>query len=147
MLLFGAGFSIANIPRMNALLSSAPPALAGTASATNNAVVQLGNAMGIAVTVALVTTFGRNYYLGELKKAGLDEHKIAQVSDLLKQVLSSDAPSIAAQFAIPVEKLEGLVGNYQAAFTTGVTQMFLVPAIALLLAAILIWFTFSSPKN
>lgn len=85
--------------------------------------------------------------MGELKQAGLDDQKITQVSDLLKQVLSSDAPSIAAQFAIPVEKLEGLVGNYQAAFTTGVTQMFLVPAIALLLAAILIWFTFSSPKD
>ncbi|MFM7448436.1 MAG: hypothetical protein ACKO24_07555 [Leptolyngbyaceae cyanobacterium] len=128
-------------------MSSAPPALAGTASATNNAIAQVGNAMGIAVTVALVTTFGRSYYLEELKKAGLDEQKIARATDLLKQVLSSDAPSVASQFAIPVQKLEGLVGNYQAAFTTGVTQMFLIAAIVLLLAAILIWFTFNLPKG
>jgi len=147
MLVFGAGFSIANIPRMNALLSSVPPALAGTASATNNAIAQIGNAMGIAVTVALVTTFGRNYYLGELKTAGLNDQQISQATDLLKQVLASGAPSIASQFAIPVEKLEGLVGNYQAAFTTGVTQMFLIAAIALFLAAALMWFGLRSLKK
>jgi EmrB/QacA subfamily drug resistance transporter len=147
MLLFGAGFSIANIPRMNALLSSAPPALAGTASATNNAIAQVGNAMGIAVTVALVTTFGRNYYFGELQKAGLDETKITEATNLLKKALSSDVPSVSAQFAVPVEKLQGLVGNYGSAFTTGVTQMFLITAIALFLAAILIWFGLRSLKN
>lgn len=144
MLMFGAGYSIANVPRMNALLSSAPPALAGVASATNNAIMQIGNAMGIAVTVALVTTFGRNYYLGELEAAGLDDQQISQVTDLLRQILSSDVPSIASQFAIPVEQLEGLVGNYQAAFTTGVTQMFLVAAIVLVIAAFIIWFRFST---
>lgn len=142
MLLFGAGYSIANVPRMNALLSSAPPALAGTASATNNAIAQVGNAMGIAVTVALVTTFGRNYYLGELQQAGLDQQQIGRATDLLRQVLASDAPSVASQVAISVEKLEGLVGNYQAAFTTGVSQMFLVSAVPLLLVAILIWLRF-----
>jgi hypothetical protein len=147
MLLFGAGYSIANIPRMNALLSSAPPALAGTASATNNAIAQVGNAMGIAVTVALVTTFGRNSYLGELQKAGLNEEQISQATELLKRVLSSDVPSVASQFAISVEKLEGLVGNYQAAFTDGVTQMFFIPAIALLLASILIWLKLPSSPN
>jgi len=147
MAMFGAGYSIANVPRMNALLSSAPPALAGTASATNNAVTQVGNALGIAVTVALVSTFGRNYYFGELQKAGLDEQEISQATDLLKQILSSDAPSVASQMAIPVQKLQGLVGNYQAAFTTGVTQLFLVVAIVLLLAASLIWFTFRSAKK
>lgn len=127
---------------MNALLSSAPPALAGTASATNNAIAQVGNAMGIAVTVALVTTFGRNYYLGELQQAGLDQQQIGRATDLLRQVLASDAPSVASQVAISVEKLEGLVGNYQAAFTTGVSQMFLVSAVPLLLVAILIWLRF-----
>jgi len=147
MLMFGAGYGIANVPRMNALLGSAPPALAGVASATNNAIAQIGNAMRIAVTVALVTTFGRNYYLGELEAAGLDDQQISQVTDLLRKVLSSDVPSIASQFAIPVEQLEGLVGNYQAAFTTGVTQMFLIVAIALFLAAVLIWFGFHSRQE
>lgn len=140
MLLLGAGYSIANIPRMNALLSSAPPNLAGTASATNNAVVQLGNAMGIAVTVSLVTTFGRNYYLGELTGAGLAQEQISRVNDLLQRILKSNIPSISSQFAVPVEKLEGLVGNYQAAFTTGVTQMFLVAAAVFIPVIILLWF-------
>lgn len=139
MLLLGAGYSVANVPRMNALLSSAPANLAGIASATNNAAVQLGNALGIAVTVALVTTFGRNYYLGELTKAGLTAEQIARVNDLLRQVLSSSVPAISAQFAIPQVQLEGLVGNYQAAFTIGVSQMFLVAAIVLLLMTVLLW--------
>jgi MFS family permease len=140
MLLLGAGYSVANIPRMNALLSSAPPNLAGTASATNNAVVQLGNAMGIAVTVSLVTTFGRNYYLGELTEAGLTQAQISRVNDLLQRILKSDVPSISAQFAVPVERLEGLVGNYQAAFTTGVSQMFLVAAVVFIPMIALLWF-------
>ncbi|XWK89352.1 MAG: MFS transporter [Phormidium sp.] len=147
MLLLGAGMAIANIPRMNALLSSAPPNLAGVASATNNAFMQLGNAMGVAVTVALVTTFGRNYYLGELTKAGLNEERIRKVNELLQKVLSSDLPSISSQFAIPEQQMKGLVGNYQAAFTTGVTQMMLVSAIALFLAAILSWFWLRSYQN
>lgn len=147
MICLGAGYSVANVPRMNALLSSAPPALAGIASATNNAVIQLGNAMGVAVTVALVTTYGRDYYLGELTKAGLNNEQMVRATEVLRKVLSSDLPSVAAQFAIPQEKLEGLVGNYQAAFTTGVTQMLLVPAIALLLAAFLLWFGLRSYQN
>jgi EmrB/QacA subfamily drug resistance transporter len=140
MLLLGMGYSVANIPRMNALLGSAPPNLAGTASATNNAAVQLGNALGVAVTVSLVTTFGRNYYLGELTEAGLDQAQISRVNDLLQAILKSDVPSISAQFAVPIEQLEGLVGNYQAAFTTGVTQMFLVAALAFIPVIILLWF-------
>ena len=144
MLLLGAGMAIANIPRTNALLSSAPPALAGMASATNNAFMQLGNAMGVAVTVALVTTFGRNYYFGELTKAGLNDEQISRANQLLKQILSTDVPSVASQFAIPQKQLEGLVGNYQAAFTTGITQMMLVAAIALVLAAVVVWFGWSS---
>jgi predicted MFS family arabinose efflux permease len=147
MLLLGAGYSVANVPRMNALLSSAPPNLAGIASATNNAVIQLGNALGVAVSIALVTTFGRNYYLGELANAGLSDAEIAKVNDLLKQVLSSDVPSISAQFAIPQTQLEGLLGNYQAAFTTGVSQMFLVAAVVFLPMLILLWFGLRPPPE
>ena len=139
MLLLGMGYSVANIPRMSALLGSAPPNLAGSASATNNAAVQLGNALGVAVTVSLVTTFGRNYYLGELTEAGLDQAQISRVNDLLQAILKSDVPSISAQFAVPIEQLEGLVGNYQAAFTTGVTQMFLVAALAFIPVIGLLW--------
>lgn len=144
MLLLGAGHSIANIPRMNALLSSAPPNLAGTAAVTNNAVVQLGNALGIAVTVALVMSFGRNYYLGELTEAGLTQEQITRVNELLQKILQSDVPAISAQFAVPVGQLEGLVGNYQAAFTTGVTQMFLITAVALIPVILLLWFGLKS---
>jgi DHA2 family multidrug resistance protein-like MFS transporter len=46
LVLLGAGFSIANIPRMNAVLATAPPELAGAASATNNASLQLGSSLG-----------------------------------------------------------------------------------------------------
>lgn len=139
--------AIANIPRMNALLSSAPPALAGVASAINNAFMQLGNAMGVAVTVALVTAFGRNYYFGELTQAGLNAEQIQKTTELLRQILSGDVPSIAAQFAIPQEQLEGLICNYQAAFTICVTQMMLVSAITLFLAAILSWFWLRSYQD
>jgi DHA2 family methylenomycin A resistance protein-like MFS transporter len=48
LVLFGGGFSICNTPRISVVLSAAPPELAGSASATNNAVLQLGTAVGIA---------------------------------------------------------------------------------------------------
>ena len=73
MLLLGSGMAMANIPRMNALLSSAPAALAGTASATNNA------------AMALVTSFGRAAHLRELRGAGLDSEQIGKATSLLKQ--------------------------------------------------------------
>lgn len=139
MLLLGSGMAMANIPRMNALLSSAPSALAGTASATNNAAMQLGNAMGIAVSVALVTSFGRDAYLRELRGAGLDSEQIGKATSLLKQLLASDVHTIADQYAIAPHKLAGLIGNYQAAFTAGITQMLLILALLMLAMAALLW--------
>jgi MFS transporter, DHA2 family, multidrug resistance protein len=144
MILLGAGMGLANIPRMNALLASAPAALAGSASATNNAITQLGNSMGIAITIVTVTAFARNAYRGELTQAGLTDEKIQSATDLLKQTLTSDADTISSQFALPKEQLEGLVGNYQAAYTTGVAQTMLLIAIALLIAAVVMWFGFRS---
>lgn len=147
LMLMGAGMAIANIPRMNALLSAAPPAMAGTASATNNAAMQLGNAMGVAVSVALVTSFGRSRYFADLEMRGLTADQIRQASSLLRKLLSSDIPSIASQYAIAPRQLEGLLGNYQAAFTAGVTQMIGVLAVILLVSALTVWFGLRSERR
>lgn len=140
LMMMGAGMAIANIPRMNALLSSAPPAMAGTASATNNAAMQLGNAMGVAVSVALVTSFGRSRYFADLETRGLTADQIRQASGLLRKLLSSDIPSIASQYAIAPRQLEGLLGNYQAAFTAGVSLMIGTLMVLLSISAIIVWF-------
>jgi MFS family permease len=140
MLLLGAGFSVANVPRLNEMLGSAPPALAGIASATNTAMLQLGNAMGIAVTIALATLFGRNAYHRELVKNGLTPEQMQQANELFNQLVRGKASSIASQYEIAHSNLEELVGDYQHALTIGISHLFLVMAIVLKLAAILAWF-------
>jgi hypothetical protein len=139
MLLLGAAYSIANIPRMNALLGSAPALYAGVASAANNASAQLGNALGIAVTVVLVTNFGRAQYFRGLTEAGADPDQITQATEILQEILRSDLPSIAARLAVPAERLQPLIGNYEAAFTYGIDRMFVAVAIGMLALALLTW--------
>ncbi len=72
---------------------------------------------------------------------------IVLVACIVAVLMSSDAPSVASQMAIPVQKLQGWVGNYEAAFTTGVTQLFFVVAVVIVLAAMLMWFAFRSPDS
>jgi predicted MFS family arabinose efflux permease len=139
MLLLGAAYSIANIPRMNALLGSAPALYAGVASAANNASAQLGNALGIAVTVVLVTNFGRAQYFRGLTEAGADPEQITRATEILQEILRSDLPSIAARLAVPAERLQPLIGNYEAAFTYGIDRMFVGVAIGMLALALLTW--------
>ncbi len=145
--LLGGGFSIANVPRMSAVLATAPPELAGAASATNNASSQLGSSLGIAVLGALFQGFARNTYTSDLTALGLGTAEIERSVEVLRAWLKTNAGDVAAQFGIAVQQLEGVIGNYQNAYTTGVAQVLLIGAAVVAVGAILAWFTFRTEEN
>ena len=147
MVLLGGGYSIANTPRVSAVLASAPAELAGAASATNNASSQIGASLGIAIMGALFQGFARNAYRNDLSALGLDEMEIKQSTEILSEWLRTNSGDVAAQFGITVQQLEGVISNYQAAYTSGVAQVLLIGAAVTTIGAILAWFTFSSNQN
>lgn len=142
LVLLGGGQSIANIPRMSAVLATAPPELAGAASATNNASMQLGSALGIAVMGALFQGFARNAYFADLTALGLNTEQIDKSVEVLIAWLKSNAGDVASQFGITVRQLEGVISNYQNAYTTGVAQVLFIGAVVAAAGAVLAWLTF-----
>ena len=48
-------------------------------------------------------------------------------------------PSIAARLAVPAERLQPLIGNYEAAITHGIDRVFVAVAIGMLALALLTW--------
>jgi MFS family permease len=81
--LLGGGKSIANVPRMNAALATAPPELASAASATNNASIQLGNALGIVILGALFQNVAPRTYYTDLAARGLTGEQIDKSVEVL----------------------------------------------------------------
>lgn len=142
LVLLGGGQSIANIPRMSAVLATAPPELAGAASATNNASTQLGSSLGIAVMGALFQGLARKTYFSDLTELGLDQATIQKSVDVLTAWLKTNSGDVASQFGITVQQLEGVISEYQHAYTSGVVQVLWVGAAVIAVGAVLAWFTF-----
>jgi DHA2 family integral membrane protein (MFS transporter) len=128
LILLGGGNSLANTPRLNALLASVPLEQAGAASAINNASVQLGNALGIAVLGALFQSFARKNYFADLTKAGLEDTQIQKSVEVLTTWLQSNSGDISTQFGITVQQLEGVINNYEIAYTGGVVSVLFIAA-------------------
>jgi DHA2 family multidrug resistance protein-like MFS transporter len=147
LILLGGGFNIANIPRMNAVLATAPPELAGAASATNNASLQLGSSLGIAVMGALFQGLARNAYSTQLTALGLETAEIERSVEVLATWLKANAGDVAAQFGITAQQLEGVITNYQDAYTTGVAQVLLIGAAVVAVGVILAWPTFRTRET
>jgi MFS family permease len=143
----GGGYSIANTPRLSAVLGSAPPELAGSASATNNAIGQLGSALGIATMGALFQGFARGTYNADLVEMGFSTEQIAKSIEVLREWLKTNSVDVAAQFGITVRQLEGAVAEYQHAFTTGVSMILWVGAAVVVVGAVLAWLTFGKSEG
>jgi DHA2 family multidrug resistance protein-like MFS transporter len=144
LIFLGGGQSIVNVPRMSAVLSTAPPELAGAASATNNASMQLGSSLGVAVMGALFQGFARKTYTFDLTALGLDSTQINKSVEVLSTWLKANAGDVASQFGITTQQLQGVITNYQNAYTAGVAQVLWVGAVILAIGAVLAWLTFQN---
>ena len=147
LVLLGGGQSVANVPRMNAALATAPPELAGAASATNNASMQLGSALGIAIMGALFQNIAPKTYFTDLAARGLTGEQIDKSVEVLNAWLDINAGDVASQFGITVQQLEGVISHYQHAYTTGVAQVLWVGAVVMAIGAVLAWFTFQQKEE
>jgi len=147
LIFLGGGYSICNTPRISAVLGSAPAELAGSASATNNAFLQVGTSLGIAMMGAMFQGFARSTYRSDLVEMGLSTEQISKSVEVLREWLKANSGDVAAQFGITVQALEGVITEYQRAFTTGVSQVLWVGAAVVAVGAVLAWFTFGKNEN
>ena len=67
--------------------------------------------------------------------------------EVLAAWLKANAGEVAAQFGITVQQIEGVIDNYQHAYTTGVAQVFLIGAAVVAVGAILAWFAFQHKER
>jgi len=146
LILIGGGYSICNTPRISVVLGSAPPELAGSASATDRASSQVGTSLGIAMMGAMFQSFARGRYFSDLTEAGLSSDTIDKSVQVLREWLKANSGDIAAQFGITVQQLEGVISEYQTAFTAGVSQVLWVGAVLVAVGAVLAWFTYGKNK-
>ena len=147
LVFMGGGYSICNTPRISVVLGSAPPELAGSASATNNASFKVGVALGIASLGALFQGFANRTYFANLAAMGLSTEQINKAAEIFREWLKVNSGNVAAEFGLTVRQLAGEISDYQHAFTAGVSQVLWVAAAVVAVGAVLAWFTFSDNKK
>jgi predicted MFS family arabinose efflux permease len=138
----GLGFGLANTPRVNAVVSSAPPELSGPASASSFAFYQLGSSLGIAGMGAVSAVLSARAYSQRLAAAGFSPAQIQEATDILQRLVRENASAVASQFAIPINRLDGLVGLYREAYAIGFAQTILVGAGVVFGGAVIAWIGF-----
>lgn len=139
-LLLGMGMGTAQSFKTNAVLSTAPPELAGAASATNNVSNNLGSSLAVAFSSALMGSFVVNAYRDLLVKAGATTSQIATAISGLKDALSQSASEIAADFSVSVQVVHQFEATATAAYIQGLTQTMLIIALATVIVAIAVYF-------
>jgi MFS family permease len=133
----GFGFGVAVPARTQIVLSAPPTHLLGSAAAVNAAAGQSGYALGVALSSAMVTQLADFHFIRLLEQAGVSPAVIDRVKEALPSLA---ARTIAADYPNVPEFISNLVTiAYEAAFTTGMTQMFLIMGIGLAIAAAAIY--------
>lgn len=139
-LLLGMGMGVAQSFKTSAVLSTAPPDLAGAASATNNVSNNLGASLAVALSSALMGSFVIDAYRSLLVKMGESTSNIATAVSGLKDALSKNASQLATDFNVSVQVVHQLEAKAEQAYLQGLTQTLLVIALATLLVAIAVYF-------
>jgi MFS family permease len=136
MMLIGFGFGLATPVRAQVVLSAPPANLIGAAAAVNNATGQLGYAIGIAISSGLVMRVADASVLGSLRDAGADPLVLDKVVAALPDYATR---ATQATYAVmpQVVQLAGI--DYAGAWMAGLSNMYLVFGIALLLGAAVVY--------
>jgi hypothetical protein len=119
------------------VLSAPPEGLVGSSAAVNTAAGQMGYTLGVIVSSVLVTRHADRLFVDELSAAGVSSETVARISSGLQ---STWARLVAAGYPELPERVKALTGvSYAAAFTTGMTRMFFLAAIAMFITALVIF--------
>jgi len=139
-LLLGMGMGIAQSFKTSAVLSTAPPELAGAASATNNVSNNLGASLAVALSSALMGSFVVEIYRDILTKAGESAANIATALTGLKEAMAKNASQLATEFNVSVQVVQQLEAKAEQAYLQALTQTMLIIAVATLVVALAVFF-------
>jgi MFS family permease len=139
-LLLGLGMGLALTFKTTAVLSEAPPELAGAASATNNVSNNLGASLAVALSSALMGSFVITTYHALLEKAGLQAGQIATALGAVSQALSKTAATMANEFGVPLQTVLNLDALATKAYVQGLSATLLIIGAATLVVAVAVFF-------
>jgi hypothetical protein len=138
MVLFGGGYLVAQTAWLTVYMSAMPDAVVGASAGISKATAVAGAALGGALLGTVLLYAGRADFARRLAAQGLNDAQIAAAGRALDAVLLADA---ASDRSLPPPGIAqaGLLGAYDAAYTTGVAAALLLAAALCLLAAGLVW--------
>jgi EmrB/QacA subfamily drug resistance transporter len=116
MVAMGAGMALTMAPLSSAVMSSAPPRLAGTASATQTTSQQVGGVFGIAVLGAVVTGAFKSDFPSWLARAGVPARAVGSISSRLGPAASSGTLPAAALRHLPAPARSPVLGAVHQSF-------------------------------
>jgi MFS family permease len=134
--LIGLGFGVATPVRAQVVLSAPPENLMGAAAAVNNATGQLGYALGIVISSGYVMRMADASMLGTLSEAGADPLMLDAVAAALPDYATRAAQ---ATYAVAPQVLQALNIDYAGAWMDGLSHMYAVFGIALLVGAAVVF--------
>lgn len=139
-LLLGMGMGLAQSFKTSAVLSTAPPELAGAASATNNVSNNLGASLAVALSSALMGSFVVGAYRGLLEKANMQAGQIATAVSGFASAMTKTAAELASEYSVPVQVIHNLEAQALQAYIQGMTTTLLIIAVATLIVAVAVFF-------
>ena len=137
----GYGFGISSPVRAQVILSTPPSNLVGASAAVNTATGQLGYALGITTSSAIIIRLADTTFLRTLEQAGVSQTVIDEVSQSLPEFAARAAEADYA--ALPPSLDEFAAFGYASAWTASMAQMFLRFGIAMLVGAAAVYLAMS----
>jgi MFS family permease len=137
LILGGIGFGIASPARTQVVLAAPPSELTGSAAAVNTAVGQSGYALGVILSSIIITFMANTALLEPLTQMGVSEETIQQVQSALPSILNQTASSEYPN--VPQAVFDLIYARYEQLLTGSMGQMFLIMAITLFLAVVIIY--------
>jgi len=134
--LVAVGYGLANPPRVDALMSSAPDDIAGAASSSNSVGSESGSAAGMALSTTLAMAFAGRAFFNLGTEAGLTSDQIQKAVDVLRSAMSD---ALNTYPGVSKSVLDQLFEGARTAFSIGIAQNMLLLAAILLVSGVIIW--------
>lgn len=134
--LLGLAAGLSGPARTTVVLGAPPEGLVNSSAAVNAAAGQIGYALGAIVSSVLVTQYADEVFVSGLTAAGVSADTVTSVSNGLQDFWSR---MVAAGYPGLPDTVKSLTGvSYAEAFTSGMTRMFFIVAIATLITAFVV---------
>ena len=134
--LMGFATGLGGPARTTVVMGAPPPGLVNGASAVNTAAGQGGYALGVIVSSVLVTRHADGVYVAALSAAGVPASIVASVATGMESVATRLMVAPYPELPPAIAALTGI--SYANAFTSGMTRMYVIVAVAMFLTAVVI---------